>query len=67
VIPSLQREQVNRFASGELTLDALTRAFIRQHLKYQFAQVQSSVDAYALERECRMGITFGANPLLDPA
>ena len=67
VVPSLQPEQVNRFASGELTLDALTRAFIRQHLEYQFAQVQSSADAYALERECRMGIIFGAKPLLNPA
>jgi hypothetical protein len=66
VIPSLDPQVLSRFASGELSLDALTRAYIHERLEYQFAIVASSAQAYALERECRKGSRFGMKPLLNP-
>ena len=67
VIPSLVPEQLLEFGSGALNLDRLTRAYIHEKLEYQFAFVQSSAEAYALEKRCREGITFGTKPLLNPA
>jgi len=66
VIPSLRPEQLSEFASGALTLDNLTKVYINERLEYQFAAVGSSAEAYALERQCREGITFGVKPLLNP-
>src|SRR5262245_17210406 len=45
VIPSLKPEQLARFASGEITLDTLTRQYINDRLEYQFACVPTSADA----------------------
>ena len=66
VIPSLQPDMLPKFASGELNLDRLTRAYIHERLEYQFATVESSTEAYELERECRNGARFGVKPLLNP-
>lgn len=67
VIPSLQPEQLPLFASGDLTLDSLTRRYIHERFEYQFAFCDSSADAYAYERLCRDGTVFGVKPLLNPA
>jgi hypothetical protein len=66
VIPSLGPEQLVKFASGEITLDRLTKAYIVERLEYQFAFAQSSAEARELERRCRAGETFGVRPLLNP-
>jgi hypothetical protein len=66
VIPSLDVQMLPRFASGEVSLDALTRAYIHERFEYQFAIVESSAQAYALERECRNGTRFGVKPILNP-
>jgi len=66
VIPSLQPNDLARFSTGELTLDSLTRAYIREHFDYQFAITRSSSEAFALERACRDGTRFGRKPLLNP-
>ena len=67
VIPSLKAEQLTKFATGELTLDRLTKAYIIDKLEYQFAPVQTSAEAYGLEKRCREGAIFGVKPLLNPA
>ena len=67
VIPSLVPEQLVRFGTGELRLDSLTKSYIYEKFEYQFAIVQSSKDAFALEMECRSGKAFGVKPLLNPA
>lgn len=67
VIPSITSEQLPLFASGELNLDRLTKAYIHKHLEYQFALVESSAAAYELEAQCRNGSVFGVTPLLNPA
>lgn len=66
VIPSLDPEQLPLFATGELSLDSLTKAYIHEHLEFQFAVTDTGADAYALEIDCRSGKVFGARPLLNP-
>ncbi len=66
VIPMLQPEDLARFASGDLTLDVLTKAYIHEHLSFQFALTETGPEAYALEAECRSGLVFGVKPLLNP-
>jgi hypothetical protein len=67
VIPSLKAEQLSQFATGEMNLDRLTKAYIHERLEYQYAVVASSGEAFALEKQCREGQVFGAKPLLNPA
>lgn len=67
VLPSLQLEELQKFATGESTLDQLTKAYIHARLDYQFAIVESSRQAYELEMEARRGSVFGLKPLLNPA
>ena len=66
VMPSITPEQLPKLASGELNLDKLTKAYIHERLEYQFAFVESSAQAYELERACRAGSRFGVKPLLNP-
>lgn len=66
VIPALKPEDLARFEAGALTLDQLTRAYVRERFEYQFATVASSEEAYALEHDCRSGKVFGVKPLLNP-
>ena len=66
VIPMLLAKDLARFESGALTLDSLTKAYIREHLSFQFAITETGPEAYALEAECRAGKVFGMKPLLNP-
>ncbi|EPC4056260.1 TPA: hypothetical protein NKU97_004562 [Vibrio parahaemolyticus] len=66
VIPSLQPEDLPRFASGELKLDGLTKSYIHENLEYQYLVVESSGEAYDIENKARSGETFGVSPLLNP-
>ena len=66
VIPSLKAEELPLFASGSLTLDARTKTFIRDHLDYAYALIETSAAAYELERAARRGDVFGAQPYLNP-
>jgi hypothetical protein len=67
VIPSLKPEQLTLFATGELSLDRLTKAYIHERFEYVYAVVGSSSEAFALEKKCREGEVFGVKPLLNPA
>ncbi|MCB6184317.1 hypothetical protein LIN78_12255 [Leeia sp. TBRC 13508] len=66
VIPALKKEQLAAFATGELTLDQLTKNYILEKLSFQFATSSSGEEAYALEAKCRSGEIFGEHPLLNP-
>lgn len=66
MIPALRPEQLAQFATGELSLDRLTKAYIHERLEYQYAIVESSGEAFALERRCREGEVFGVRPMLNP-
>jgi hypothetical protein len=65
-LPSLKAEELPLFASGALSLDARTKTFIHDHLDYAYALVDTSADAYELERAARRGAIFGVQPYLNP-
>jgi hypothetical protein len=65
VIPSLKTEQLALCGTGDPALDALTKAYVRERLEYQYAIFHSGAEAFALERRCREGAQFGVRPL-DP-
>jgi hypothetical protein len=66
VIPNLSLEDLSKFETGELKLDALTKRYIHEHLEYQYVVVNSSKEAYAIEKKARRGDVFGTKPLLNP-
>lgn len=66
VIPNLEQSDLPRFASGELRLDSLTKAYIRDKLEYQYLLLDSSAQAYELENRARSGVLLGQLPLLNP-
>jgi len=66
VIPSLSPDDLPKFSSGEYKLDTMTKNYIHQNLEYQYAVVESSSDAYKLEREIRQGNGFELKPTLNP-
>jgi len=66
VIPRLTCVELEKFGTGELKLDELTKIFIHDHLDYQYVLVDSSAEAYAVEFSARKGEIFGQKPLLNP-
>ncbi len=66
IIPSLSSGQLELFATGELTLDLLTKNYIHEYLEYQYLLVDSSTEAYEIEREARSGQIFSSKPFLNP-
>ena len=66
VIPELSIEDLPKFADGTLRLDNLVKAFIHDHLDYQYVIVDSSREAYDVERRARLGEIFRTKPRLNP-
>lgn len=66
VLPQLEPGLLPRFATGELTLDSLTKDYIHRRFEYQFICNPSGRAAFALEERCRGGEIFGQKPLLNP-
>ncbi len=66
VIPALHPDDLPRFSSGEYKLDTMTKNYIHQKLEYQYLVVESSSDAYRIEREIRQGNGFELKPVLNP-
>ena len=66
VIPSLKSSQLNKFREGSITLDQMTKKYIRTNVEYQYLLVENFQDAIDLEDYCRRGIIFGTKPLLNP-
>lgn len=66
VLPTLTAEEVALATAGNLSLDAKTRAFIHEHLRYRFVVTDDGRTALALEREIQQGAIRGVRPLLNP-
>jgi len=62
----LKQSQLNKFRDGTVTLDQMTKKFIRTKLEYQYLLVDRSQDAIDLEQHCRSGAIFGILPQLNP-
>jgi hypothetical protein len=65
-IPELKQNQLNKFKNGLVTLDQVTKKFIRTKLDYQYLLVERSQDAHDLANHCRSGAIFGIKPTFNP-
>ena len=66
VIPSLDPKALKQFRDGTMNLDKLTKKYVHEYLEYQYALVNSSSEAFAIEKLCRDGTVFGVKPYLNP-
>ena len=66
VIPSLTKTQIIKFKEGSVTLDQITKKYIRSNLEYQYLVVDNFQDAIDLEMHIRRGAIFSTTPLLNP-
>ena len=66
VIPSLTTSQLSKFRDGSVTLDQMTKKYIRANLEYQYLVVDNFQDALDLEVHCKRGAIFGEKPLFNP-
>ena len=66
VIPALIPSQQQDLAAGGLSLDDLTRTFIRDRLAYRFIVTADGGDAARLEAEVRRGTLSAGRPYLNP-
>jgi hypothetical protein len=66
VLPELTREQVLEVAAGRLSLDGLTRDYIRGRLGFRWTVTEDGPAAHALERSFRRGETTAGLPMLNP-
>ena len=66
VLPNLTAEQIKCVGAGELSLDALTRAYVHEHLFYRFSPVDSYEQAAQIEESFARGETPLGLPMLNP-
>jgi hypothetical protein len=66
VLPSLTAEEITAAAAGKLSLDAVTRRYIRDYLGYRYVETVDGKTALALERDVQHGAIAGQPPLLNP-
>ena len=66
VLPTLTREQIAEIAAGHLSLDRLTRGYIREHLAYRFVEITDGRAGYEMEAQVRSGALDVGVPLLNP-
>lgn len=66
IVPALTPDQQEKIRRGELSLDELTRNYIREHLGYRFVATWNGERARRIEREARRGALGAGKPLLNP-
>lgn len=66
IVPALSRDQQQAIASGQLSLDRMTRDFIRQNLTYRYLVCRDGAEALATERAVRVGQLPAGRPYLNP-
>lgn len=68
VLGSLESESIKAVADGHLSLDQLTRSYIREQLGYRFIATESGAEARAIEsRVRREGYLHYGRPYLNPS
>ena len=66
IVPYLTGNEQAALAAGDLSLDASTRAFIREELSFRFLEVPDGRSALDLERQVQAGSLDIGKPLLNP-
>jgi hypothetical protein len=62
----LTPSQQQQLAAGTLSLDSLTRAFIRERLAYRFITTADGIDARKLQEAVRRGALSADKPYMNP-
>ena len=65
VLPRVHN-RIPEIAEGRLSLDQMTREFIRAELGFRFVAVASPAEAFALERRLQRGEWPSGRPVLNP-
>ena len=66
VLPSLDGEAIRQIGDGELSLDGLTRDYIRSRLFYRFIETEDGNMALTIESAIKQGKMAAGMPLLNP-
>ena len=66
VLSELSEDELARIVAGRLSLDELTRNYIRQHLSFRFVEMPDGPSAHALESRIKKGALSAGKPLLNP-
>ena len=66
IVPHLTDNERQALAGGTLSLDAMTKAFIREELTFRFVETNSGAEALQLERAVQAGSLSIGKPLLNP-
>jgi hypothetical protein len=66
ILATLNREQIDGAARGQLSLDGLTRQLIRQSLSYRFTLLKEAATVRAVERQIQCEGLASQPPLLNP-
>ena len=68
IIPEMTTPELRAVAEGTLSLDALTKQYVRRHLRYRFITTPTGKDARSLEASIRrQGFGNYGPPFLNPA
>jgi hypothetical protein len=66
VLPALSREEIDAVAAARLSLDSLTRDYVRSRFSFRWVETVDGPAAHALERHLRRGETRAGPPFLNP-
>lgn len=66
IVPTLTPAQLAEVGCGELSLDTMTREYIRQRLSYAYIVTDDGAAAYEVERQIQREGLGGHLPLLNP-
>ena len=67
IVPVLNPDQLQAISTRELSLDALTKTYIRRNLTYRATHTEAGEEARKLERCIRSdGLPTAGRPLLNP-
>jgi hypothetical protein len=67
IVPSLDLEQLSAIGAGTLSLDQMTRSYIRTHLTYRSVHTATGDEARLIERAIRReGLGSGVKPAINP-
>jgi len=65
VLTTLSSSEITQIGAGELSLDALVRRYIHQHLSYRWVEMPDGISAYALEVQVCRGVLAAGLPFLN--
>jgi hypothetical protein len=66
IVPRLSSDQLAQLGDGRLSLDAMTKVYMRERLSFRFVITTDAQEARALEREIkRRGLLQFGKPLLN--